>query len=277
MTQNIFTEMKGEYISWNGRLIPPQELEMPLMEAMAAHYVYQRVHTIGSKTHRLAEHLDIAGRALWHIYGTQPQFDEKTVGAQIAEVLRANRYPARGSATILLCLFPHTIAVGVPTGHDLLIMCERPLLENGYAVSSLRPAAVSYEYGMPYSAFPTGFQLSAARMHDMLALEHGATRSVRREGDRLISCGDSPLFGIKRKTLYTASFTEGAVDSVERRLVISAAAKAGMDFLEEAVPHSGLRDFDELFYADAAGITSLSECDGAKFMSLLVGRIISNF
>ena len=274
--------MKEEYISWNGRIIPPQEMGMPLPELLAAHYVYQRVHTTAGKTMHLAEHLDIAWRTFHYIYGTRQEIDENTVAAQIAQVLRVNRYPARGSAVAMLCFFPRDTAVGGrnaddgSAGYDLMAMCERPLIEKGYAVSSLRPRAVSYEYQIPYSAFPTGFRLSAARMHDMLALEHGATRSVRREGDRMISCGDAPLFGIKRKTLFTASLTEGAVDSVERRLVIAAAAKAGMDFLEEAVPHSGMRDFDELFYADAAGITSLSECDGAKFMSLLVARLAGN-
>ncbi len=262
--------MSAEFISWNGRMIAPQELKIPLPELLAAHYVYQRVHTLAGETLHLSQHLDIAGRTFRYIYGTHPGLDEKTVARHIAELLRANRYPARGSATVLFCLFPHESG-----GHDLMIMCERPLIDTGYAVSSLRPQAVSYEYDIPYSAFPTGFQLSAARMHDMLALEHGATRSVRRRGNLLVSCGDAPLFGIRRKTLFTASLTAGAVDSVERRLVIAAAAKARMDFLEEAVPHSELKDFDELFYADAAGITSLAECDGAKFMSLLVSRLIT--
>ncbi len=260
--------MKSELISWNGRIMAPQELEIPLSELLAVHYVYQRVHTLAGKTLHLAEHLDIIGRTFRYIYGTQPELDEKTIAKHIAELLRVNRYPAGGSATVLLCLFPRQY------GHDLLVMCERPLIDNGYTVSSLRPTAISYEYCIPYGGFPTGFQLSAARMHDALALEHGATRSVRREGDLLISCGDATLFGIKGKTLFTAPLTIGAVDSVERRLVIAAAAKARMDFLEEAVPHSERRDFDELFYADATGITSLGECDGAKFMSLLVSRLI---
>ncbi len=263
--------MKGELISWNGRIIAPQELEMPLPELLAAHYVYQRVHTLAGRTLHLAAHLDMAVCAFQYIYGVRPDLNENSIAEQIAGTLRTNRYPSHGSATVLLCLFPREESC------DFMVMCERPLIDKGYTVSSLRPRAASYEYDIPYSSFPTGFQLSAARMHDMLALEHGATRSVRRRGDQLISCGESPLFGIKRKTLFTAPLIHGAVDSIERHLVIAAAAKAKMDFLEEAVPHSELKDFDELFYADASGITSLSECDGAKFMSLLVSRLIAKF
>lgn len=261
--------MKGEYISWNGLITAPSEFGMPLPELLAAHYVYQRIHTLGGRPMHLAEHLDFAARAFRYIYGTQPLFDEKAVADDIAGLLGANRYPPRGSTTVLLCFFPHG------ENFDMMAMCERPLLEKDYSVSSLRPKAVSYEYSIPYSAFPTGFQLSAARLYDTLALGHGATRSVRRTGDRLISCGGSPLFGIKGKTLFTTPLTEGAVDSLERRMVISAAGKMKMDFLEEAIPHYELKDFDELFYADAAGITSLSECDGAKFMSLFVSRLIT--
>lgn len=260
--------MNGEYILWNGVVTAPSELAIPLPGLLAAHYVYQRIHAFGGQPLHLDTHLDLAARAFRHIYGIQPEFDEKAVADDVAGLLRTNRYPPHGSATVLLCVFPRG------DDFDTMAVCERPLLEQGYSVSSLRPVAVSYEYSIPYSAFPTGFQLSAANLYDTLALEHGATRSVRRVGDRLISCGGSPLFGIKGKTLFTAPLTEGAVDSLERRMIISAAAKSKMDFLEEAVPHSELRDFDELFYADAAGITSFSECDGAKFMSLLVSRLI---
>ncbi len=254
---------------------------------MTGHFVYQRIHTLAGKPLHLAAHLDLAARSYLHIYGGErPEFDEKAIAARIAETLRANRSPARGSATVMLLFAP-----GDDGRCEISVQFERVLLDAGYAVSSLRPKAVTYEYSIPFGGFPTGFQLSAQALFDSLALRHhSATRSVRREGDRLLSCGDAPLFGIRGKTLFTAPLIEGAVDSVERRRVIAAATRnyeskitnydkperqpLRLDFLEEAIPHSGLTDFDELFFADAAGLTSLSECDGAKFMSLTVHRIL---
>jgi hypothetical protein len=240
----------------------------------AEHYIYQHIHTLAGKPLHLGTHLDLAARAFQHIYGGEkPPLYENVVTTQIAEILRSNHAPTHGSAVVTLRLAPSDFAAFITE-----IEYERTLLDTGYAVSSLRPTAASYEYSIPFGGFPTGFQLSAAALFDTLALSHHeATRSVRREGDKLISCGGSSLFGIRGKTLFTASPGEGAVESVERRLVIAAAAKARLDFLEEAVPQSELKSFDELFYADAAGITSLSECDGAKFMSLVVNRLLDNF
>ncbi len=63
------------------------------------------------------------------------------------------------------------------------------------------------------------------------------------------------------------------MNSVERELVIEAASAARLSVREEPISHPELKSFDELFFADAAGITSLSECDGAKFMSLATPRL----
>jgi hypothetical protein len=163
---------------------------------------------------------------------------------------------------------------GEGDNYEFTIEFERRLLDAGYALSALRPKAASYEYAIPFGAFPTNFQIEAQALFDTLALGgHGATRSVRREGDRLLSCGDAPLFAIKGHVLITPPLTEGAIESVERSLVIGAAASARLGVREEPILHSELKNYDELFFADAAGITSLAECDGAKFMSLTAPRL----
>ncbi len=89
----------------------------------------------------------------------------------------------------------------------------------------------------------------------------------------MLSCGDSPLFAIRGRVLFTAPLTEGAMDGVEREMVIDAAAKARLTVREEPILHPDLKSFDELFCADAAGLTSLSECDGAQFMTLIATRL----
>lgn len=236
------------------------------------HFVYQRIHTLNGKALHLADHLRIAAHAFEQIYGSRPELDERDIAARIAENLRLNRTPAHTGVTVLLRLVP----VEEGGGYDLAIEYERFLLEAGYFHSALRPKAVTFEYSIPFYGFPTGFQLSARALFDALALSrHGATRSVRREGDRLLSCGDAPLFAIRGRVLFTPPLNEGAMDSVERGLVIEAAAKSRLFVREEQIIHPELKSFDELFFADAAGITSLAECDCAKFMSLAAPRIAS--
>jgi hypothetical protein len=237
----------------------------------SSHFVYQRAHTLGGKALHLAEHLRIAARAFEHIYGSRPEFDEREIAATISGFLKTLHLPARTSSTVLLYFVPREDG-GCEVRHEY----ERSLLDAGYAHSPLRPKAVTYEYAIPYCGFPTGFQLSARALFDSVAFrQHGAARSVRREGDRLLSCGDAPLFALRGHVLFTPPLTEGAMDSVERELVIAAAGgvKPRLEVREEAIAHSELKSFDELFCADAAGITSLAECDGAKFMSLAAARL----
>ncbi len=246
--------------------------------SLAAHFVYQRIHTLAGKPLHFAEHLDIAARAFDHIYGARPALDEAKIAAEISAKLRAAHYTPKGSATMLFCLAPDGPNNDKP---QITITPERQLLDTGYTHSSLRPMAITYEYSIPFSSFPTGFQLSATSLFDTIATIHsttdtakgGSARSIRREGKVLVSCGDAPLFGIRGRTIFTASLLDGAIDSVERNLVIASASDY-LSLREEPVLHSELTSFDELFFADAAGITSLSECDGAKFMSLLAPRLV---
>ncbi len=229
-------------------------------------FVYQRVHVAGGRALHLAEHLDIAARAIDHIYGFEPLFDEKEVAGKISG--------GRGGETVLLYFIPKD----GENDCEITVESERVLLERGYTLSPLRPVAVSYDYSIPYGGWPTGFQLAARAFFDDLALrQHKVTRSVHREGEVVLSCGEGPLFGIRGKTIFTASLIDGAVDSVERNLVIRAAEKARLDLREEPILHPELKEFDELFFADAAGITSLAELDGAKFMSLVAHRLVENF
>jgi hypothetical protein len=233
------------------------------------HYVYQRLHAAEGAALHLADHLKIASRAFEHIYGEAPELDEGEIEARIAEILRPGRSAARTGSTVLLRLVWED-------GCRWSVAFERVLLDAGYTLSPLRPKAVSYEYSIPFSGFPTGFQLSARDLFDTLALrQHGATRSVRRHGERLISCGDAPLFGIRGHILFTAPFSAGAMDGVEREMVISAAGRSRLIVREEPILHSELKSFDELFFADSGGLTSLAECDGAKFMSLVAPRVAS--
>lgn len=235
----------------------------------AKHFVYQRIHALQGKVLHLADHLTIGVRAYEQIYGIRPGVDEKTLAAHIAEALRMRHSPVRTGTTMMLYFYE-----AGDGNHTLSVEYERQLLDAGYALSALRPKAATCEYSIPFGGFPTNFQIEAQALFDTLVFrQHGATRSVRREGDRLLSCGDAALFAIRGRVLFTAPLMDGAVDSVERRLVFDAAAKSRLSVREEPVLHSELKNFDELFFADAAGITSLAECDGAKFMSIVTARL----
>ncbi len=256
------------------------------------HFVFQRVHSLDGKILHLDAHLDLLSRAFRQVYGFDPAFNSNhssclssaSIAHQIAMELRAAHFPSKGSATAIICLSTNDNSDQHTTNSPKInILPERALFDLGYAHSSLRPAGVTFEYSVPFSAFPTGFHLSAAALFDTLAANQSATpsaanpstvsRSIRRSGNFLISCGDSPLFAIRGRALSSPPLVSGAIDSIERRLVIEAAPKARLTFVEEPIPHSELTSLEELFFADAAGLTSFSSCDGAKFMSLLASKL----
>lgn len=236
----------------------------------SGHWVYQRMLVMpGGEVPQLTDYLHVASRAFEHIYGFAPQLNEDEAADRLARVMRGR--DGRTSSTAMLRVWPKDSETV-----EFTIEYDRTLLEAGYALSGVRPRVVTYEYSIPYGAFPTNFQLEAAALFDGLALrDHNATRSVRRVGERLLSCGESAIFAIRHKDLVTPPLTDGAVDGVERRRMIEAAPKTRLQVREEPILHSELKSYDELFVVDASGITSLSECDGAKFMSLTVARLLA--
>jgi hypothetical protein len=240
----------------------------------ARHFVYQRLNVLGGKALHLAEHLALAAGAFERIYGFAPGLDEREIAARVASLVHARHSPARTSATVLLRLTPEEGG-----GCDIAVEFERGLLEAGYAHSALRPRGVTYEYSIPYSGLPTNFQIESAALFDFLSNGaiggRGLARSVRCEGDRLLACGDAALMAIRGRALITPPVGEGGVESVERRLAMEAAGRlrSPLEVREEPIFYPELKDYDELFFVDAAGITSFAECDGAKFMSIIAPRM----
>jgi len=95
------------------------------------------------------------------------------------------------------------------------------------------------------------------------------TCALRDEADRALTADDAPLFALRGHTLVTAP----APQSVERQTALDAARRAGFEVVEEPLPRRMLPMFDELFYVDWRGVTSLAHCDGEPFMTLLSERV----
>ncbi len=154
------------------------------MNTSPGHFVYQRLHVLRGRALHLTDHLRVAARAFEHIYGVRPALDEHAVAALVADAVRGHHATSRTGATVIVRLAPgdDTPSLRGPSGDEavrLSVAFERTLLDAGYAHSALRPRAVSYDYGLPFGGFPTGFQLDARELFDTLARrEHGAARSV---------------------------------------------------------------------------------------------------
>ena len=143
-------------------------------------------------------------------------------------------------------------------------------LYRGYAHRSITPDAVTLRYALPFGEGPTSAREAAAALARQQAQAAGAQVAVRcDEADRALTADDAPLFALRGHTLVMAP----APQSVERQTALDAARRAGFEVVEEPLPRRMLPMFDELFYVDWRGVTSLAHCDGEPFMTLLSERI----
>ena len=90
----------------------------------------------------------------------------------------------------------------------------------------------------------------------------------------ILSAGTAPLFAVVDHTIFTTPLVYGAPDTVERQLTLDAIVREGIDVREDIVSVGALDRYDELFYADYRGLTSIEQIESTNYMSLAVDRIV---
>lgn len=68
-------------------------------------------------------------------------------------------------------------------------------------------------------------------------------------------------------------YTPPAPPSVERELAYRAVEAARLPLLELEIGREQLARFDEIFYVDHRGLTSLSACEGQLYAAIITERI----
>lgn len=79
----------------------------------------------------------------------------------------------------------------------------------------------------------------------------------------------SALVRREREKVYTPP----APPSVERELACRAVEAARLPLLELEIGREQLARFDEIFYVDHRGLTSLSACEGQLYAAIITERI----
>ena len=250
------------------------------MPRPAGVYLFQTLHVRGRRALWLERQAELLARGARELFGLRWISDLRRLEAQIAALLDANRHPAAGSSFVRMALTP---------AGDLLLIPEAISLYDGYALRSLRPEATVLHYGVPYPEYPTSAReaacmlaLQAAATADNRAAEAGTERAAARTGVQAVircdeeglvrACDEAPLFAVKGKKVYAPP----APPSVERELACRAIEAARLPLLEQEIGRDQLPRFDELFYADHRGITSLSACEGQLYAEIVTERIVRN-
>ena len=247
---------------------------MPRIEGT---YLYQTLHVRGRRPLWLDRHTELLARNIQELFGLRWAPDLHRLEAEIAALLDANRHPVAGSSFVRMAFTP---------AGDLLLIPGAVSFYDGYALRSLRPAAAVVNYGVPYPEYPTSAReaacmlaLQAAVTADNRAaeadIERAAVRTgvqavIRCDGEGFVHvCDEAPLFAVKGKKVYTPP----APPSVERELACRAVEAARLPLLELEIGREQLARFDEIFYVDHRGLTSLSACEGQLYAAIITERI----
>lgn len=261
-----------DYISINGALTAPT-ITLETVERLRVGYVRQDMRVRDRRPLHVAAHLALLGRTFERVYGRRVVLSPAMVAAWCADLLARNRYPASGSCRVTALLIPSD------RGGDLVLVGGEILLDEGYTIRPVRPSASVDCYDVSFGELPTSAAFEAAEAALLRArnrLKVQGSHVVLRTDDEgvILSSGTAPLFAVEGQTILTTPLVYGAPDTVERQLTLDAIVCEGIEVREDIVSVGALDRYDELFYADYRGLTSIEQIESTNYMSLAVDRIV---
>lgn len=248
--------MKGDLISINGEITTAGKAEFDPVAVLGANFIYQRIHTLAHVPLQCVAHTEIAEMSYKALYGTPTGISAGVLEKEIKDILTANRYSI-ASNQVILYLFPPA-ADAPPTR---VLCCEKPLLYKGYAMQHTGLTAVVTPYEYPFAPHKTAISLAAHTYAENYARRMGADAAIAENyAGTLTGLGENPLFAVVRNTVLTTSIDDGAAESVERRLAITAGREASLEVVETPLKSEFINDYDELFTVTPQGIVSVRSC-----------------
>ena len=260
----------SDYISVNGVLTTPT---IDSFERLKAGYVRQDMRVRDHRPLHIAAHIALLSRAFERVFGQRVVLSPAMVAAWCTDMLSRNRYPSKGSCRVTALLIP------AERGADLVLVGGEILLDEGYSVRPVRPSASVDCYELGFGELPTSAAFEAAEAALLRArnrnLAQGSHVVLRTDDEGVIlSAGTAPLFAVEGRTIVTTPLAYGAPDTIERQLAIDAIARSEIALREDVVAADALDRYDELFFADYRGLTSIEQIGSTNYMSLLVDRIV---
>ena len=261
-----------DYISVNGAIVAPTT-SLDTFERLRAGYVRQDMRVRDRRPLHVAAHLALLGRAFERVYGRRVVLSPAMVAAWCADLLVRNRYPSGGSCRVSALLIPSE------RGADLVLVGGEILLDEGYSVRPVRPSASVDCYDVGFGEMPTSAAFEAAEAALLRARNRHKVQGshvVLRTDDEgvTLSAGTAPLFAVEGHTIITTPLAYGAPDTVERQITLDAIARSEIALREDVVVADALDRYDELFFADYRGLTSIDRIGQTNYMSLVVDRIV---
>lgn len=261
--------MRGERVCIDGILRPWDETGFDPDSLLARGYLYQRIHTLEHRPLHTAAHTELLRNSYRTLYGITPDLDEEMLRREIALTLRENRYPAVSNLVTLYLFPPHDGEAG-----PRMISGTKTLVYSGYTLWHSRLKAVTLPYDYPFPEHETALSRIAHTFATEYAHRTGADIPLTENREGVITgAGENPLFAVCDDSAVITPVTNGAAESVLRRLGIVLCREAGLTVQESDLTGDLLRRCDELFCLTPQGVVSLSEWDGRRGFNIAAEKI----
>lgn len=260
--------MSGTKISVNGRLLATGAIP-DICQMMQGCYVYAAVNTDAHRPLYLDRHMAYAVSSYEKLYDTRPEYDLLQLNDNITELLDAERMPRLGNIVFIYLLPPadpkRPADIVAATGHSTIY--------KGYELASLRPKAILTNYELPFSGHRTAVSLAASNYMQDFAERSGCHIALHcNRAERLVSCGDYPVFIAMNGTLYTPPSIL-MPPCTERELMARACDMAGITIEECDITTDMLPDAEEIMVFDHTGLRSVLSLGNCFYYNLLAKRL----
>lgn len=264
--------MINDLICYNGKMSKWSDIEFHPDYLLSTNYVYQKIHAFEHIPLHCELHIEIANNSYTELYGQQLGLTPEVLTKEVKQLLSHNRYPL-GSALVMLYIFPPQRGTQQPTR---ILSCERQLLYKRYVLWHSPMKGIVLEYEPAFLAHKCASSLNAHSYAESYARLNSADVVITENRDGIItSVGEHPFFAVREKRVYTSPIADGAVDSVERRIGISACGKWGNGITQVPIYSKTISQFEEMFFITPQGIVSIGELDGRLYPNSAADAIAS--
>lgn len=227
-------------------------------------YLYQTLHLHKGRPRLVAEHIRALHEASQKLFKRPYNPDPKQLEARIAALAAVENYPDTVSGFVRIELLPDGTQRLLPAGVSLY---------DGYALRSVTPDAVVFEYALAQPDAPTSAHEAAVMLARCMAENAGASAAVRCDHQGVLHAIDgAPLFALRGKEIFCAP-EDPLFPSVERELGIRSIQGAGLQLTDQPALREELPHYDEVFSVDHRGVTALAHGNGNPYMSLAAERV----
>lgn len=227
-------------------------------------YIYQTIQITDGEPRLCSAHLLTLGEWAARLFDADYSPSLTDFEERIRAVARREKYPDNLSSFVRVEVDSEGQERLIPGGISLY---------HGYALRSISPTASIVSYDLPLCEAPTPVSEAAAQFATLKAHLAGTDIAIRSNSKgECVTADDAPLFAIRGEMVATSSTR----DNVEAALARHAIESAGLQFMAEPLNEENIFEFDELFYVDHRGVTSIERCNGYLYMSLKAERIALN-